>query len=361
MRGDYVSDSTSSFGQVQLFTEDNRPAALPSQATVTPQTRLPAQDAREHNVLVISGGGSDGAFGAGVLQGWSESGKRPDFAVVTGVSTGALIGNFAFLGPAWDNELRRFYTTVSSDQIYVSRGIEGLFQESLYDTTPLRQLITKVVTERLVNAVAEEHRKGRRFYVATTDLDLGQVVVWDMGGIAASEEPARYRLYREILVASTAIPGLFQPTYIPQSEGAPHMHVDGGVKAPILLRSFMIESRARRKNVYVLINGKVSLKAALPPVSPTFRDISTRSISELLRGLLYKTAYQAYVSSRQAGAGFRMIFVPDDEQQIEDALRFDPKEMKRLYALGERFGRDPANWLKEPPRLEALERVELRR
>jgi predicted acylesterase/phospholipase RssA len=256
--------------------------------------------------------------------------------------------------------LRRFYTNVSSDQIYISRGINALFEDSLYDTRPLRELIGKIASEGMINAIAEEHRQGRRLYVATTDLDLGQVMVWDMGGIAASNHPSRYDLYRQILVASTAMPGFFQPVYIPGEKGAPHMHVDGGVKAPILLRSFMVKSRAKRKNVYVLVNGKISLAPGSSPVSPTLKNISQRSISELLRGLLYKTTYQTYVTTKQGGAHFSMIYVPDTEHEIEDALRFNSKEMQRLCALGERMGSDLSNWKNEPPRLEPLERIATR-
>jgi predicted acylesterase/phospholipase RssA len=355
--------TSASFGAIPLFDSQSKPLEPPPGATIGSAPVPLATPTKELNVLAISGGGSDGAFGAGVLKGWTESGKRPVFNIVTGVSTGALIATFAFLGSAWDGEIERFYTRITAEQIYATKGLFGFFEESLYDTAPLRAMIEKVVTPRLLEAVASEHARGRRLYVATTNLDTGLVVVWDMGGIAASSQADRLDTYRDVLVASAAFPGFFKPVYVRQSEdgGKAHMHVDGGVKAPILLRSFMVEGAQTKKTVYMLVNGKLSLKTpSEAPVQATVLDISKRSIAELMRGLTYKTIYQAYVTTRQARGQFRVLFVPDDEPDIDDALRFRPKEMKRLFDLGRRIGGQPASWQNEPPRLEALERVEAR-
>lgn len=353
--------ASSTFGSIPLFTSDSKPLVPPPGATIAGEQILPATVTKELNILAISGGGSDGAFGAGVLKGWSESGKRPQFNIVTGVSTGALIATFAFLGSAWDGDLETFYTRVKAEQIYADIGLAGLFQDSLYDTAPFRQMVEKVVTSRLLRAVAEEHQRGRRLYVATTDLDSGTVVVWDMGGIAASENADRVETYRDVLVASAAFPGFFKPVYVRNSQqsGRARMHVDGGVKAPVLLRSFMVAGPQKTKTVYMLINGKLSLRQEnAPPVSPTVLGISKRSISELMRGLTYKTIYQAYVTTRQARSAFRVLYVPDSTPDIDDPLRFRPAEMKKLYEVGREMGREPARWLVEPPRLEPLERIE---
>lgn len=319
----------------------------------------PAIKANEINVLAISGGGSDGAFGAGVLKGWTESGTRPTFNVVTGVSTGALIASFAFLGSAWDGEIERFYTRITDEHIYAKKGVAGLFQESLYDTAPLRTLVEKAANRHLIDAVAREHRRGRRLYVATTDLDSGVITVWDMGAIAASVNPGRYETYRDVLVASAAFPGFFEPVFVRDSidPEKTRMHVDGGVKAPILLRSFMVAGTQKKKTVYMLINGKLTREAGIELVKPTVIDISKRSISELMRGLTYKTIYQAYVTSKNARASFRMIHVPDDVRDIENALSFKPEEMRRMFEVGYISGRDKSRWLAEPPRLEPLERI----
>ncbi|MDX2156551.1 MAG: patatin-like phospholipase family protein [Hyphomicrobiaceae bacterium] len=355
--------TSSTFGAIPLFNAQQKPMVPPPGATIAGHHVPAAAHTTELAVLAISGGGSDGAFGAGVLKGWTESGKRPVFNIVTGVSTGALIATFAFLGPDWDGEIERFYTKVTAAQIYVEKGIFGVFEESLYDTAPFRSMVEKVVTPRLLDAVAAEHARGRRLYVATTDLDSGTVVVWDMGGIAASNVPERLETYRDVLVASAAFPGFFKPVYVRHSDeaGKPRMHVDGGVKAPVLLRSFMVEGPQRKKTVYMLVNGKLSLKAGVTePVQATVLGISRRSIAELMRGLTYKTIYQAYVTTRQARAQFGIMYVPDDAQDIDDALRFRPKEMQRLFEVGRTYGRDPSRWLKEPPRLEPLERIEVK-
>ncbi len=352
--------ASTTFGSIPLFNAESKPLEPPPGATIAGHQVSPASDTKDLNVLVISGGGSDGAFGAGVLKGWSESGARPVFNIVTGVSTGALIATFAFLGSAWDGEIERFYTKVTAEQIYAEIGLLGLFHDSLYDTAPFRKMVEKVVTTRLLDAVAAEHERGRRLYVATTDLDSGQVVVWDMGGIAASKHPSRAETYRDVLVASAAFPGFFKPVYVRHSEerGRPRMHVDGGVKAPILLRSFMVDGKQRAKTVYVLINGKLSLKTdAAQPVAATVMGISRRSINELMRGLTYKTIYQAYVTTRQARGQFRILHVPDETKDIEDPLRFRPKEMRALFDVGRAIGAQPSHWMPEPPRLEALERV----
>lgn len=354
-----VDGSGAPFGALTLFTPDNKPLVPPPGATIAGATVPLAATTRDLNVLAISGGGSDGAFGAGVLKGWTKSGKRPEFNIVTGVSTGALLASYAFLGPSWDHEVERFYTRIKDEDIYVSKGIAGLFEDSLYDASPLRHLVEQAVDQRLIDAVAAEHAKGRRLYVATTDLDTGTVVVWDMGGIAASGHADRLKTYRDVLIASAAFPGFFEPVYVHYADqgGKARMHVDGGVKAPVLLRSFMVEGPQRKKNVYLLINGKMSLKTEAPAVQATVTDISKRSISELMRGLTYKTVYQAYVTTTRAKGQFHLLFVPDDEHEIQNPLSFKQAEMRRLFAAGERIGSDPSRWLKEPPRLEPLERV----
>lgn len=352
--------ASTAFGAIQLFEDAQNPNQLPDKATITGDISLPKTATKDRDVLVLSGGGSHGAFGAGMLVGWTASGKRPEFEIVTGVSTGALIASFAFLGPAWDDKLEKFYTNISNDQIFVDLGLGGFFEESLYDTAPLKKLIDSVVDQKMLDAIAAEHNKGRRLYVATTDLDAGQVVVWDMGGIAASNHPNRLELYRRILLSSAALPGLFKPVYIPGKKGRYHMHVDGGVKAPILLRSFMVGGKKKRRTVYVLVNGKLSLTAGAPPVDANFKQISLRSISELMRGLFYKTIYQGYVTTRNAGSKFKIAYLPDDVA-TGNSFEFNKKEMRRLFQVGYKMGGDPKSWANEPPRLEPLERVKGKR
>ncbi|HQF31840.1 MAG TPA: patatin-like phospholipase family protein, partial [Hyphomicrobiales bacterium] len=306
----------------------------------------------------LSGGGADGAYGAGVLVGWSEAGTRPNFDIVTGVSTGALMASLAFLGPDYDPILTRVYTTTRQRDIFVFRGMRGVFGDGLLDNAPLRKRVDEIVDERMLAAVAAEHRKGRRLYVATTNLDAGRLVVWDIGAIAASPHPDRLKIYRDILIASAAIPGAFSPVYIAAgSSTGTQMHVDGGVKAPFLLRSFMVDVPARRKDVYVVVNGPVLLDGEGEPVEPNLVEISAKSIKELMRGLTYKTLYQAYVTTRHGGAGFHLAYMPDTIAADSATIEFEPETMRRVFEAGRTAARTGKVWSGEPPRLEALERL----
>lgn len=356
--GDADLGSGDFFGTVQLFGTDDQPITMPPGATIAATGAPFAARGKAIDVLALSGGGSIGAFGAGVIKGWTESGKRPTFDVVTGVSTGGLIASFAFLGADWDGKLEEFYTQTENSEIYQRRGLRGLLGDGLLDTAPLRQQIEGVVDARFLDAVADAHRRGRRLYVATTDLDAGEAVVWDMGGIAASENPNKLQLYRDVLVASAAVPGLFRPVYV-RSQSEPdrmRMHVDGGVKTPVLLRSFMIAGKQKQKTVWMLLNGALKLRAEGAQVKATLPSISMRSISELLRGLTYKTVYQSYVATRQAGADYRLLFLPDEEKE-PSAFDFEPDTMRKLFEIGRHLGANPANWRTEPPRLEQFERL----
>src|SRR5262245_9706739 len=175
----------------------------------------PEQVARRRSVLCLSGGGSYGAFSAGVLCGWTASGDRPgvngrpNFSVVTGISTGALIAPYAFLGPQYDDHIRKFYTTVENRDIYRLRPVRGLLGTSLADNAPLAELVDRSVTPEIIREVAEEHRKGRRLYIGTTELEGGRFVAWDIGEIACRNQPGDRELIQQILLGSSAIPGFF--------------------------------------------------------------------------------------------------------------------------------------------------------
>ena len=191
------------------------------------------------NFLALSGGGANGAFGAGFLCGWSAAGTRPDFRIVTGISTGALIAPIAFAGSEYDKRLRA-YTTIQTNDILKVRGIYGimplLIGESYADTEPLVKLISQTVNDEVIKAVAKEYAKGRRLYIGTTDLDAQRLVIWDMGAIAASGKPDAFNLFRKVMLASASIPGAFPPVYFNvETDGKKYdeMHVDGGVMTEV--------------------------------------------------------------------------------------------------------------------------------
>ena len=314
----------------------------------------PTLDGR-HDVLLLAGGGSDGAFGAGVLVGWTESGGRPKFDIVTGVSTGALMATLAFLGPKHDPDLRRLYTEITTKQVLKSRGLLGLFSGSFFVATPLEKMIETTVDDAMLDEVAAEWKTGRRLYVATTDLDRGVTVTWDMGRIAASKSPYRATLYRNVLAASAAIPGVFRPSYLPAASGkAPAMHVDGGVKTAVLFRSYMIDPDGEPQHVWAIVNGQIRWETDGGPASANVDGVLPRTITEMLRTITWRSIFRVYVMAKNAGADYRLAYIPDDVAET-NPIKFEPADMARLFEAGRKLALGNA-WQPEPPRLERYER-----
>src|SRR5215471_12588888 len=214
--------------------------------------------------LAISGGGDNGAFGAGLLNGWTATGTRPTFKLVTGVSTGALIAPFAFLGEAYDAQLKSIYTGVSLADIAKQRSVWSvIYGDAMADTTPLRHLVEKTVTQELLNAIAVEHSHGRILLIATTNLDVRRPVVWNITKIAASKVPGSLELVHKILIASAAIPGTFPPVMIDvQAKGKAYqeMHVDGGTTGQVFVYPAAIQLNAlakRQRALYIIRNARL--------------------------------------------------------------------------------------------------------
>ncbi len=316
-----------------------------------------------NTILALSGGGADGAFGAGILNGWTKAGTRPDFDIVTGVSTGALMAALAFLGPEYDDELRVLYTTQTNEDIFRNKGIAGFFSDSLYDNTPLKKQIQSVITRNFLDKVAAEHAKGRRLYVATTNLDAGTRVIWDMGQIAGGNRADAVLMFQKVLRASAAIPGFFKPVYIKPVKGVQlrQAHVDGGLKEPILVPNFVFKTKARKRNIYLIVNGRMARFEAEQAVKPELDDIARKSITELTRSLLYTKVYQGYVRARNSGSNFNLVTIPDEITPSKEALDFDPARMQKLYNIGYRIATSARPWKSEPPRLQQLDRVALAR
>src|SRR5262245_15859532 len=234
-----ASANVRSFARARLhpMIEEGRLAQIREEAALRTLGKLPATTTAYF--LAISGGGANGAFGAGLLNGWTATGQRPTFNVVTGISTGALIAPFAFLGPAYDGTLRELYTTISTERIFRRRGLGAiLFSDALADSTPLAELIEKYADQKLLDAIGHEYDRGRLLLIGTTDLDAQRPVIWNIGALAASHHPQALDLFRKILRASSAIPGAFQPVLIDvQIDGTKfqEMHVDGGAIVQLFL------------------------------------------------------------------------------------------------------------------------------
>ncbi len=332
--------------KVAVSRGDGTPLAVPRDvAPVAAQNR---------QVLLLSGGGSHGAFGAGVLVGWTESGQRPQFDIVTGVSTGALIATFAFLGPEFDGALRHLYTHVENSQIYRERGLSGLLKGSAFDQKPLARQLEQEISDAVIARVAGECARGRRLFIATTNLDKGLQVVWDMCAIAASPSPRKASLYRKVLLASAAIPGVFKPVFIQSNSRMPSLHVDGTIHSSLLFHSFML-APAGSQDVWTVINGKMDYARWDGYADANVYGTVPRAVLEMMKANTDATVYRTYVRARQAKAGFHLAYVPDDMPDTSP-IDFKPDEMGRLFQAGHEIGR-ARRWADEPPRLETLDRL----
>lgn len=320
---------------------------------------FPAIYGRPHHYLAISGGGSDGAFGAGLLNGWTAAGTRPEFTIVTGISTGALIAPFAFLGPEYDAVLREIYTLNSTKDLLRKRSwIEILGRESIADTAPLRAKIAEYVTPEVLERIAAEGYRGRRLFIGTVNLDQARPVVWNITEIAASGQRGAPELIRDIMLASASIPGAFPPVHI-AVEGADgrryeEMHVDGGTATQVFLYPLGLDwKRVLRKlevpgtpKVYVVRNSKITLDPkAVPRRLPA---IAERSISSLIRTQGIGDMYRMFLGAKRDGLDYNLAYVPDDFA-VQWGEPFDPVYMSALYGLGYRLAREGYPWFKAPP------------
>jgi predicted acylesterase/phospholipase RssA len=327
------------------------------------------QHARSHgagsiattNVLSISGGGDYGAFGAGIMYGWSQSGSRPEFNLVTGISAGALIAPFAFLGPGYDNELKRAFTTVSARDIYVTRWLSFLWSDAFADTTPLALLIKRFYTQDILQATAKAYGQGRRLYIGTTNLDADRLIIWNMGAIAASGHPRALELFQQVILASSSIPGAFPPVFFEvEIDGVSYdeMHVDGGVKAQLFLLAATLDVEAFRRKlgaiasmdrdvrIFVIRNAEI---APEPKQVPRKLDkISARAISSLLKTQARNDISRIYEIARQHGLEFNWIALPA-EYEPSGREKFDTEEMNRLFKLGYELGLKENAWRQDPP------------
>jgi len=330
------------------------------------------RDAREANgsapgtqpksVLVLSGGGSNGAFGAGYLKGWSQAATRPTFKLVTGISTGALIAPYAFLGQEYDDELELAFTQITTGDIYRIRSpLTVLKKDSLTRTDPLAARLEEVITDDMLRAIAAEHRRGRRLYVGTTNLDAQRLVVWNMGAIAASGRPGSLGLFRKVLLASASIPVAFPPVYIEvEVDGRRYdeMHVDGGVISALFLWGAMVNiADARRKlgadpdqaaqfSIYIIRNGQVD--AAPEQVEPRLIGIAQRSMITLLKAVAMGDLFRIWTLAERDGVDFNYVGIPPEHAEITSAT-FKPPDMRRLFELGRAMALEPDPWRKEPP------------
>jgi predicted acylesterase/phospholipase RssA len=320
----------------------------------------PAVAPARKTCLALSGGGSYGAYQAGLLVGWTEAGTRPTFDAVTGVSTGALVAALAFLGPDYDGELRRVYTTLKTDDIYSKKqGVRSLFSNSLADNTPLARQIDRVLTPAAIERLAAEHRRGRRLYIGTTDLDGRRAVVWDLGAIAAKGEPGTRERIARLLLASAAIPAFFPPVEVPiEVDGRQFIerHVDGGVTQNVFFRPPQVPPEMRTRppaeflfgsDLYVIVAGK--LYDDPEQVQARVLKIAAGSVSTLIGAETRAELVKLYTVAMVAGMNYHLAAIPQEFPAPTSSTEFDPAEMSRMFEEGRRQIRAGAAWRDSPP------------
>jgi len=313
---------------------------------------------RDLTILSLSGGGENGAFGAGILIGWTASGSRPEFDIVTGISTGALQAPFAFLGPAYDSSLA-VYSTITAKDIFKKRPFGTILQQrdAVADFTPLENLIEGLFGEAELREVARQHARGRLLIIGTTLLDAQLLVFWNMGAIASSGHPDALNLFRKVMIASASIPVAVPPVYIDvEAEGKTYdeMHVDGGVMTQVFGIKFLKYSADAWRKAGYTVNGRVYIirNARLDPewreVDPKLVSIGGRSTSTMIKSQGIGDLYRAYVDANDANFDFNYIDIPSDFKQLSEEP-FDPKYMKALYDFGFQRARKGLRWNKFPP------------
>ena len=311
--------------------------------------------------LALSGGGDNGAFGAGVLCGWSAAGTRPRFKLVTGISTGALIAPFAFLGSEYDSTLK-VYTMVTQKEIFRKKSLlTALWRESLADTQPLANLLAKYIDASVLQAIADEHNKGRRLLIGTTQFDSQRLVIWNMGAIAASGHPEALKLFRKVLLASASIPGAFPPQYFKVEAGGQvyeEMHVDGGTMAEVILyevalvpfaqmeKMMGVKKLDRPRILYIIRNGRVEpdwnkVKSRLLP-------IAARAIETLIKTQSVGDLYRLYALAKRDGLDYNLAAIPGDFPPPPKEM-FNQAYMTKLYNLAFEMAQRGYPWQKYPP------------
>ncbi len=354
------------FGDIRCWGDQYSPLVEKSILDAARQQQALGLRGKEVAVLAISGGGSDGAYGAGLLCGWTQmpatlnAHPRPDFNVVTGISTGALIAPFAFLGPQYDQPLREAYTSVSMPDIGRVRPLLTIpFDSSVFNTEPMKRLIRKYITAELIGAVAREHARGRRLFVITTNLDAQRPVIWDMGAIAAVGNDKAVKLFRDVLAASAAVPGVFEPVFLDVEAGGQkcqEMHVDGGATTQVfhvgavlnssrLLHEMGSAADELPRRVYVIRNGK--MQPEWEDVCPNVLTIAERALTTLIKANAAGDIHRIYALCKFSKTEFRLACIPDEHKSSPKS--FDNSEMRCVFNLGFQAGVSGQAWQDHPP------------
>ncbi|VFU10920.1 patatin-like phospholipase family protein [Methylocella tundrae] len=310
--------------------------------------------------LSLSGGGDKGAFGAGLLVGWTAHGGRPKFKLVTGVSTGALTAPFAFLGPKYDAALTDVYTNIDPSKVFRKRflPLAALMQDAMADTSPLLGLISNYFNQELLAKIAAEYGKGRLLLIQTTDLDAGVPVLWNIGAIAASGHPSATDVICRILLASASIPGAFPPVLFDvtaNGKSYQEMHVDGGAVSQAFLIPSSLDVRVAQEksgfsrkayDCYVIRNSR--LTSDWSDVQRATLPIAGKAVAIMINYVGLGDLYRIYLEVQHAGANFNVAYIGDDFQ-AEHKVEFDQEYMRALYRFAYEKAAKGYPWGHAPP------------
>lgn len=318
---------------------------------------------KTYPVLAISGGGANGAYGAGLLKGWSDEGSRPLFKIITGVSSGSIMALYTFLGKDYDAQLEDFFTRMSTKEVMGQKNFFSIIAgDSIFSSAPLARKISTIVDGKLMAKVAEEHKRGRRLFVGTVNLDAQEFVVWDMGALACNGGADSLKMFRKILLASCSLPMTFPPVHFKVISGAgvsyDEMHVDGGVIRGVFYidrltknmegaaKAFGIDPSKYRPQIYILSNTYMS------PIRQQIKDdlvgISVRSLDTVVGASSNGDVYRLYATAKRRGLDFNLAYIPSEFKPDPKEL-FDPKEMQRLFKRGYDDAINGYKWHKTPP------------
>ena len=311
------------------------------------------------DILTLTGGGSRGAFGTGFLIGWSEKGDIPSFDIVTGISTGAVMAPFIFLGGEELDKIKYFYTESHTEDVFVSSWLHFFGYGYIMNADPLKRQFKKTFDKAFLEKVAQEHKRGRRLYIGTTNIDTGQLTVWDMGAIASSNRTDKYERFCDIIYASAALPVYLPPQYMKvniEDKEYYQMHIDGGIYSQVFMIGLLVnwnevldfEKNANTNfdiTLYTVANRKYRQRDLYQPVEQSpFSIIEAYVLTEM--DLLFdRSLYRLYESCQNKNFKFKMAAIPDKMDAIvTNPTEFDPKQMTELYKLGYKLGNKGIKW-----------------
>ncbi|MGR5144425.1 patatin-like phospholipase family protein [Photobacterium sp. DNB23_23_1] len=351
-----------SFEEIRMWDEFNPEGLNAMIQTNTDSWIEEHQNKPSLNYLALSGGGFNGAFSAGILTAWTEQGDRPHFDVVTGISTGAIVSVFAFLGSDYDDVLTELYTETDFNDLFRYRNLFSLVRhQSILDTSPFEQKVRQIVTDDLVREIAKQTESGRQLMIGTANIDNQRLALWNIGRIANYGTPQATALIQELIIASSSVPGAFPARKIEFEQGGQHfdeLHVDGGVVRQVFFTPSWVDLSDIKveQNLYVIRNG--SLKSDFQPVSYRLSHISERAINTLMLNQGIGDVEHIYHNAHQQGMNFNLAYIDEDFEAPEEASPYSGEFMTALFGYSYQKMQGGNAWQAAPPSLPAFYRIE---